>query len=250
MFAVISDIHGNLEAFEAVLDDLTVRKIDHVVCLGDVIGYGPNPRECVDLAAQCSKVCLLGNHDQAVLYGPVGFNRAAEKACFWTRRVLEEEPDKERRNWRWKFLGNRPVKSLQDRVMFVHASPRRPITEYIFPEDVFTSRAKMESVFERVEGTAFVGHTHMAGVFTDGLDFVPPESLTKSGWRLGRGKAVINVGSVGQPRDRDWRASYVIVDPPRVQFIRVRYDVEKTIGKIYEVPELDNWLGNRLRDGR
>jgi len=249
VFAVISDIHGNLEALEAVLDDITLRRIDDIVCLGDVIGYGPNPRECVDLTAQCTRVCLLGNHDQAVLYGPVGFNMAAEKACFWTRRMLEEEPDRDLRNWRWEFIGNRPVKAAETEMLFVHASPRRPITEYIFPEDVFTARSKLESVFERFEGTAFVGHTHMAGVFTDSFDFVPPENL-RSGWRMGRRKAVINVGSVGQPRDRDWRACYVIVDPPRVQFVRVEYDVEKTIGKIYEVSELDKWLGNRLRDGR
>jgi predicted phosphodiesterase len=250
LFAVISDIHGNLEALEAVLDDITHRNIDQVICLGDVIGYGPNPRECVDLAAQCARICLLGNHDQAVLYGPVGFNKAAEKACFWTRRHLEEEPDADRRNWRWRFIGNRPVKAQQADMLFVHASPRRPITEYLFPEDVFTSRAKLESVFERVESLAFCGHTHMAGVFTEGPEFHPPESLNKGVWRTGRGKAVVNVGSVGQPRDRDWRACYVIVDPPRIQFVRVRYDVEKTISKIYGVPDLDNWLANRLRDGR
>jgi predicted phosphodiesterase len=250
VFAVISDIHGNLEALEAVLDDISLRRIDDIICLGDVVGYGPNPRECVDLTAECARLCLMGNHDQAVLYGPVGFNRAAEEACLWTRSELEAETDTGRRNWRWKFIGNRPFKVFEDGNVFVHASPRRPITEYIFPEDVYTARGKLESVFERIENTAFVGHTHMAGVFTDSLDFLPPEGLVRGGWRMGRGKAVINVGSVGQPRDRDWRASYVIVDPPRVQFVRVDYDVEKTISKIYDVPELDNWLGIRLRDGR
>jgi diadenosine tetraphosphatase ApaH/serine/threonine PP2A family protein phosphatase len=138
---------------------------------------------------------------------------------------------------------------VEGEMLFVHASPRRPITEYIFPEDVFTARSKLENVFERFDGTAFVGHTHMAGVFTAGFEFHPPENL-RSGWRMNKGKALINVGSVGQPRDRDWRACYVVVDPPSVEFVRVRYDVEKTIGKIGEEPELDNWLGVRLRDGR
>jgi predicted phosphodiesterase len=249
VFAIISDIHGNLEGLRAVLDDITARRIKHVICLGDIIGYGPNPKECLDLAAEVTTHCLLGNHDQAVLYGPMSFNHAAEKACFWTRRTLEAEPDIRRRNERWRFLGSRAVKLQQDNMLFVHASPRRPINEYIFPEDVFTARSKLESIFERFEGTCFVGHTHMAGVFTEGPEFLPPDQV-RGGWRLGRQKAVINVGSVGQPRDRDWRSCYVVVTSTHVQFVRVEYDVERTVNKLLNVPELDPWLAKRLFDGR
>jgi diadenosine tetraphosphatase ApaH/serine/threonine PP2A family protein phosphatase len=248
-FAIISDIHGNLEGLKAVLDDITARRIRNIICLGDVIGYGPNPKECLDLTASVVDECLLGNHDQAVLYGPISFHLAAEKACFWTRKMLEEERDSAKRNHRWKFLGDRLIKLQYDNMLFVHASPRRPINEYIFPEDVFTARSKLESIFERFEGTCFVGHTHMAGVFTEGPEFLPPDQL-RAGWRLGRQKAVINVGSVGQPRDRDWRSCYVIVDDTFAHFVRVEYDVDKTVAKIHEVPDLDHWLGNRLRDGR
>ena len=93
MLAIISDIHSNTEALEAVLADIDARGIKHVVCLGDVIGYGPNPRHCVDLVAQRTRATLLGNHDFAVLYEPSNFNMGAEAACFWTRQQLDTEPD-------------------------------------------------------------------------------------------------------------------------------------------------------------
>ena len=86
--ALISDIHSNLEAFEAVLADIKQQGITEIYCLGDIIGYGPNPRECIDLAMQCD-VCLLGNHDQGALFDPEGFNTGAERAIFWTRDQLE-----------------------------------------------------------------------------------------------------------------------------------------------------------------
>jgi predicted phosphodiesterase len=248
-FAVISDIHGNIEGFKAVLDDITARKIRKIICLGDVIGYGPNPKECLDLAREVTEQCLLGNHDQAVLYGPLSFNAAAEKACYWTRRTLESEPEQPTRNSRWGFLGSRATKLLRDNMLFVHASPRRPINEYIFPEDVYTARSKLESIFERFEGTCFVGHTHMAGIFTESLEFIPAEHAT-AGWRLGSQKAIINVGSVGQPRDRDWRSCYVTVDETHVRFVRVEYDVQKTVDKMLSVGELDKFLAERLFVGR
>jgi diadenosine tetraphosphatase ApaH/serine/threonine PP2A family protein phosphatase len=165
--------------------------------------------------------------------------------------VLEGEPDPARRIRRWDFLGGRIAKLQRGEMTFVHASPRRPINEYIFPEDVYTARSKLESIFERFEGTCFVGHTHMAGVFTEGLEFLPADDVTAAGgWRMGGQKAIINVGSIGQPRDRDWRACYVIVGDTHAQFVRVEYDVDKTVSKIRGVPDLDHWLGNRLRDGR
>ena len=248
-FAVISDIHGNLEALHAVLDDITARKIRTIICLGDVVGYGPNPRECLDLAADVASECLLGNHDQAVLYGPVSFSLAADKAIHWTRTHLHAETDRDARNRRWRFLGARTVKLEMPGYLFVHASPRRPVNEYIFPEDVFTARSKLESIFDRFEGTCFVGHTHMAGVFTEDLQFLPAGSL-RDGFRLGRCKAVVNVGSVGQPRDRDWRSCYVAVEDGVARFVRVEYDIDRTVEKVCAVPELDPYLAKRLYAGR
>src|SRR5512147_3013795 len=109
MFAIISDIHSNLEALQAVLDDIEKRGIDTIYCLGDVIGYGPNPRECLDLVIEKTKLCVLGNHDYAAFYEPTNFNYAAEQAAFWTREVLESETEQEPRDRRWAFLGGLPM---------------------------------------------------------------------------------------------------------------------------------------------
>ena len=89
MFAIVSDIHGNLEAFNAVLAEIERREIQHIVCLGDIVGYGPNPMECLDLVASRCRAAIMGNHDFAVLYEPFNFNSGAEAACFWTRKAFE-----------------------------------------------------------------------------------------------------------------------------------------------------------------
>src|SRR5690348_1112534 len=110
MFAIVSDIHGNLEAFSVVLEEIERRQIEHVICLGDVVGYGPNPRECLDLVRTRCRASLMGNHDFAVFYEPFNFNSGAEQACFWTRVQFETDPEPARRAERWKFLGNLPVR--------------------------------------------------------------------------------------------------------------------------------------------
>ena len=272
-FAIISDIHSNLEALQAVLADIKRRKVTEIVCLGDVIGYGPNPGECLDLVQQHTRLCLMGNHDHAVLYEPTNFNVAAERAAYWTRRVLEQEADRARRNARWEYLGSLPIRVKDDDVLYVHASPRRPINEYIFPEDVFTNPQKVAANFERLDTPlCFVGHTHQPGVFLDDPYFDPPHELQDSPYyMIDEERAIVNVGSVGQPRDRDPRASYVIIerrqdrledDPEslisasltcsvqQIEFVRVEYEIEKTVQKILAEPELDNMLGTRLYEGR
>ena len=110
MLAVISDIHSNTEALRAVLDDITDRGIERIVCLGDVIGYGPEPRECLDLVRERAEVCLMGNHDFAVMYEPENFNAGAEAAAFWTRQQLEADPDDAACRERWEFLGSLQIK--------------------------------------------------------------------------------------------------------------------------------------------
>lgn len=273
MFAIISDIHSNLEALQAVLEDIDQRKVKQIVCLGDVIGYGPNPKECLDLVQQRCRVCLMGNHDHAVLFEPVNFNTAAERACYWTRQVLEEEPDAARRSARWEYLGKLRVRIKDNDLLYVHASPRRPINEYIFPEDVFTNPQKVMANFERLDARlCFVGHTHQPGVFLDDPYFDPPHELVDSPfYEVQDERAIINVGSVGQPRDKDSRASYVIVHDrngdrfsateslvaaalacsvEQVEFVRVEYDIDQTVQKILAEPALDDMLGHRLYDGR
>ncbi|GAB4160306.1 MAG: metallophosphoesterase family protein [Planctomycetaceae bacterium] len=247
MRAIISDIHGNLEALEATLADIKEQGIQEIYCLGDIIGYGPNPCECIDLIIKNCTACLMGNHDQGALFDPEGFNSGAERAIFWTRKTLESgnSRDSERR---WEFLGELPRQIREDNFLFVHGSARNPLNEYVFPEDIYNQR-KMESIFSLVQKYCFQGHTHLPGVFTEELNFLSPEEIDFQ-YVLGDSKALVNVGSVGQPRNGDNRSSYVILDDQKVTFRRVDYDFEQTAGKIYDIPDLDNFLGDRLRDGR
>ena len=244
--AIISDIHGNQEALEAVLADIRRQGITEIYCLGDIIGYGPNPCECIDLVMPC-QLCLLGNHDQAALFDPEGFNAGAERAIFWTRKMLETStgPKAEKR---WDFLGELPRTFREPDFLYVHGSARNPLNEYVFPEDIYNQR-KMERIFSLVDRYCFQGHTHIPGVFTEELNFAAPEEFNFS-YQLGPQKTLINVGSVGQPRNGDSRSSYVVVDGSTVTFKRVEYDWEATRRKIYDIPELDNFLGDRLGDGR
>ncbi len=258
MFAILSDIHSNLEALTAVLEDIEKRGIKTIYCLGDVIGYGANPKECLDLIIEKASWCVLGNHDYAVFYEPTNFNYGAEQASFWSREVLEAELRRDLSDRRWRFLGELPMRWSLDADMgnskaimeFVHASPRRPINEYIFPDDVYTNPAKVRLLFERVNHICFVGHTHMPGVFLDEPDFYLPSELDGVYPIRDDEKAIINIGSVGQPRDKDNRASYVYVNKNNVYFVRVKYDFQTTMKKISAVDRLDNFHAERLRDGR
>ncbi len=258
MFAVISDIHSNLESLMTVLGDIEKRRISTIYCLGDVIGYGPNPKECLDLVIERTKWCVLGNHDYAIFYEPTNFNYGAEQASFWTRFMLEQEQASTSRNRRWAFLGELPIRrtlktQLGDNtaiVEFIHASPRRPINEYIFPDDVYTNPQKMKLLFERIRHICFVGHTHLPGVFLNDPDFYLPDELDNVYPIIEDEKAIINIGSVGQPRDKDNRASYVYVDEEGVHFVRLEYDIEATASKIRAIDKLDNFQADRLKEGR
>ena len=244
--AIISDIHSNLEAFEAVLADIETQNVDQIYCLGDIIGYGPNPRECIDRVQQCD-LCILGNHDQGALFDPGGFSSGAERAIFWTRGQLESGED-ERAIGRWNYLSELPRSQMEGDDLFVHGSARNPLNEYVFPEDVYNTR-KIEKLFSLIRRRCFQGHTHVPGIFTMQGMFYRPDEINDH-FEFGDDKAMINVGSVGQPRDGDPRSCYVLMSDEMVEFRRVVYPLEKTIEKIYDVGELDNFLGDRLREGR
>lgn len=248
--AIISDIHANLEALQVVLEHIKTQNVEHTICLGDVLGYGPNPVECVDLVAEHCDWSLMGNHDFGVLYEPTNFNVAAEQAAYWTRAQFDAEADKQKAAIRWEFLGRLKVRVVYDRFLCVHGSPRRPINEYLFPEDAINSSVKMQQIFERIEKYCMVGHTHVPGVFTDEPDFYPPGDVDGVYEIHGEEKIIVNPGSVGQPRDLDPRASYAILDGDRVEFFRLEYDVQSVVDKIKAVPELSDWLGERLIEGR
>jgi predicted phosphodiesterase len=264
-FAIISDIHGNFEALESVLADIDRRNIKEIYCLGDVIGYGASPKECLDLVSERCLAILCGNHDQAVFFEPCSFNMPAERAAYWTRQVFVEESNRATRNRRWEILGKLPFRYEVHGLLMVHASPRRPVNEYLFAEECYTNPSKILANFERLAPehmTCMVGHTHVPGVFLDDPYFEPPVELPEANhYTITEDeKAIINVGSVGQPRDRDVRASYVVVSLENdgangqykadVEFVRLEYDIEKAVKKIFAVTELDDFLGTRLLDGR
>ncbi|AWM36819.1 diadenosine tetraphosphatase [Gemmata obscuriglobus] len=248
MRAILSDVHGNIEALDAVLADIGGRAVTSIYSLGDIIGYGPNPIECLDRAAAWD-LNVLGNHDHAVLFDPTGFSPNAERAALWTRVVVECA----RREELWTFLSERPRQFRDGDFLFVHGSARNQTNEYVFPEDVF-NLSKMARIGEQIDRYCFAGHTHVPGVFIEPepgaqWQFLSPEEIDHT-WRLDERKTIVNVGSVGQPRDANWRACYVTLDGLDLTFHRVGYDVDATVKKIYSIPELSNFLADRLREGR
>ncbi|MGE4286675.1 MAG: metallophosphoesterase [Phycisphaerae bacterium] len=258
MFAIISDIHSNIEALSVVLDDIERKGIKKIYCLGDILGYGPSPFECLDLLIDRADVCIMGNHDYAVLYEPTNFNFGAEVAAYWTRDTLDAEPDVHIAAKRWKFLTGLKMRhsfpltidGTTINVDLVHASPRRPINEYLFPDDVFASPSKVTAQFNFVKNVCFIGHTHLPGVFLEDPDFFTPDELGGFYPLNPDERAIINVGSVGQPRDRDKRSSYAYVKDGQVHFVRLEYDIASVAKKIYSIPMIDNFEADRLIEGR
>ncbi len=256
MHAIISDIHGNLPAFEAVLADVKKRGVKRIICLGDIIGYGPNPVECIDLVRKRCEVTICGNHDVATLTQAFGFNRYARDAIDWTRRQLK--PGKVSlppKRARWAFLGNLPDRYTEGRALCVHGSPRAPVMEYVEEADTvdmgFGPSDKIRDVFTRVEWLCFIGHTHFPGVFTGKYKHIHPSKLEDGVYVVPEdGKTIVNVGSVGQPRDGDRRSCYVTVDGDVVRYHRVEYDVDKVIAEIAKIDMLDERLGTRLLEGK
>ncbi|HZN58035.1 MAG TPA: metallophosphoesterase family protein [Planctomycetota bacterium] len=247
--AFISDVHGNLEALTAVLADIDRHGYEEIFCLGDVVGYGPDPVASTNLVRERCKVTILGNHDEALVKGAWGFNQVARAAMDWTQRQLRPSIFRPGSRERWRFLAELPLKHEWHTFLLVHGSPREPTSEYILPRDAEWSPPGMfQELFDAFSSVCLVGHTHMAGLFEPGPRFVPQKELTET-FRKPEGKVIINVGSVGQPRDQDWRACYLSVEDDLFRFHRVEYDVETTQKKIRAVPELDNRLADRLAEG-
>jgi diadenosine tetraphosphatase ApaH/serine/threonine PP2A family protein phosphatase len=249
--AFVSDIHSNLEAFQVVLADIAARKIrtTEIYCLGDVIGYGSNPRECIDLASKL-KLSLRGNHEEAVLEYAADFNEKAKSAIEWTRNQLNSRDFDREANYKiWNYLDEMQETAMLGSSLLVHGSPRQPTREYVMPQDVKTP-AKLRGVFAAfTQRICFCGHTHIPGVFTDDLQYQPAKTLEHE-WTPDGRRAIVNVGSVGQPRDGDPRACYATFDGSRVRWHRLAYDVEQTMAKIRAVSELPEFLAERLGRGR
>ena len=238
---ILSDIHSNFEALTAVLDDAVEQGgFDAIWCLGDLVGYGPDPRACLELLGNYDVVAVTGNHD-TVASGKMGaeyFNGAAKSAIRWTAGQLTEE-EKE-------FLGGLPeVTEVQDFTL-VHGSLRAPVEEYLLgPEAAEATFRRMESRF------CLVGHSHIPFLCRESGG--PPqffEFTEGKAFPLGRDRMIVNPGCVGQPRDRDPRPSYAVYDSKEetVERHRVNYSITTTQGKMRDA-KLPDYLIERLERG-
>jgi predicted phosphodiesterase len=243
MYAVISDIHGNLEALETVLDDLP-DGAERIYCLGDVIGYGANPNECCDLVRKRGMPMITGNHDLAVTDLSTDlswFNPIAAAAIEWTREQLTEENA--------RFLRERPRMMWEGSTLFVHGSVRDP-DEYILNGMVAQENLEVLKRDYPDARICFFGHTHIKTVAPspDGPAAAPDALDLSAG-----GPYLVNPGSVGQPRDGDTFASYVLVedaqDTIRVAYRFVEYDIGKAQARI-RAAGLPSMLADRLAQGR
>jgi len=249
--ALISDLHSNIEALEQVLKDISSQGITAVYCLGDLIGYGPDPREMIRHAFDW-KWSLRGNHEDALLFLALDFNPEAAQAIDWTRNQLNDPKSAKEENHRmWNFLGDLSELKEEDGAIFLHASPRNHTKEYVRPHDV-QDHEKMEEIFSMIKHICFCGHTHEPGVFTQDLKFYPPRAFANKVKLADGRKYYVNIGSVGQPRDRDTRSCYIVWDPEGqvVEYRRVEYNFKKTMDKIFSIKTIPRRFGERLEAGR
>jgi len=239
--AILADIHSNLTAFEAVLGDAKNRGgFDKIWCLGDMVGYGPEPNQCIKRLREFQHVCIAGNHDWAAIgkMDTSEFNPVAAVAAHWTAEQLTAESK--------DYLLGLPLILHEDGFTLAHGSPREPIWEYLL-----SARAAKEN-FAYFETTyCLVGHSHIPLIFELVEDDAVYLELRETEFKLSEKRMIVNPGSVGQPRDADPRASYAIYDTEAqaVAHYRVEYDITVTQKKMaeYGLPEP---LIRRLSFGR
>jgi predicted phosphodiesterase len=224
--AVIADIHSNLEAFKAVLDDIRKKGVKEIYCTGDIIGYGASPNKCIELVKKHKIKCVSGNHDFYVIDADdiSWFTPAGQEALRWTHKKLTKA--------NMNFLKKLPATRIEKGIYFVHGSPRDPLHEYVFPESDDWELKKFFSMAKKSKILA-LGHAH--------IPFVKKVN----------GHLVFNPGSVGQPRDNDSRASYCVfdTDKKKAEFVRVKYEIKKSAEKILKA-KLPQSLAERLYLGR
>ena len=239
-YLIFSDIHSNFEALEAVLADVADQQFDSILCLGDFVGYGASPNACVKRVAELPNLrAVLGNHDAAVLDPRQRdfFNPVAKAGVLYSEQNTDEES--------LEFLRNLPMVIDDDGFMAVHSSPHIPEAWTYVLEPMEAS----DAFHAMTHPVAFIGHTHFPAVHSDSgvvRPFMPGDRIGAEPDR----KILVNVGSVGQPRDGDSRAAYVVYDTDsnRIDIYRVEYDIDKAAAKILDAG-LPPMLADRLRRG-
>ena len=236
--AIFSDIHSNLPALEKVVEDATAQNVNSFACLGDIVGYGPNPSECVSYMQELKCVCIKGNHDEYIQdsFDLAHFNDQAREALEWTRNSLSAG----QKSW----LASLPYTKRIGRNMLVHASIDSP-EQWNYVRNSFDASMMMQ---KQNTPLCFYGHTHIPVIYemqgTSAKKIKPDQLTIKKG-----SKYLINTGSVGQPRDGDTRASYVIFDKIQnsIEFRRVKYDMQKVVNEI-TATSLPDTLAERLQE--
>jgi len=238
---IISDIHSNLEALTAVLEYARTKDIDEYVCLGDIVGYGANPNECIDLVRSLTDKVIAGNHDFGVtkMTDISYFNEAAITAIVWTRKILSK--------MKFEYLKTLPLTYEYQNILFVHSTPSSPEKWYyvLSMDDALREFALFNKPL------CFIGHSHQPTVFTI-------NSLNEIGCSINDSiilndekRYIVNAGSVGQPRDGNPKSAFLIYDTEErnITFSRIAYDVQKAQKKIL-LAGLPNFLAERLGIGR
>lgn len=241
-YAIISDIHGNLEALQSVMEDISHRKVDTILCLGDIVGYYPDPEECVKIVRDNVAYCVAGNHDYAAI-GRIDiktFTYYAFTAMEWTRKNISPETI--------AFLEGLPLVLQLDKMFLTHSSPSMPEEwRYVFPDNDLNVFEAFNNLTYKLN---FIGHTHWPSIMIQQEERIILHAehsiqINEHDYYL------VNVGSVGQPRDFDSRSCYALYDTDlsRVDLIRVEYDFTTTQKKIID-KSLPIFLAERLEKGR
>jgi len=240
-YAILSDIHGNLEAFQAVLNALSEERIDSCLFLGDVLGYGADPKECIKLLKLLNPVVsIAGNHEWGVLDKTdiLYFNDVAKEAILWTKKAIDNDDI--------EYIKSFSLVYEDEKMTLVHGTLNMPEEfYYIFDvEDAYVTMSQMKNAL------CFVGHSHVPGIFAS--DHTKVEYLEKMDIRVDyERRYLINIGSIGQPRDGDPRASFAIYDDEefKIEIKRTEYDIRKAQEKIIKAG-LPSQLAERLAEGK
>jgi len=241
LYGICSDIHSNATAFRAVLESMRDNGVERKVCLGDIVGYGVDTDECVDLVRENMDFCLIGNHDSVAVKNESseGFNPYAKQAIEWTQKHLSKESV--------AYIRSLPYIHEENDICFVHASPLSP-ADWVYVTDLEDALNAFDHFSERY---CFVGHTH-SPVIIASRPLAIPKILDEYEYVIANTeRLLVNVGSVGQPRDRDPRACWCLLDTETkcVRLIRVEYDIRKTQNRMKK-QGMPSFLIDRLSVGR